>query len=151
MQNEVLVEGAKVDQKIFISSRYNASATLSLADGTSQVYNITPTKSEKIPIPMYYMNSSPGEVIRKNILIKSDKSISVTGYSSQLMSSDMFAVIPTSRWGYEYQAITMGIDHYSTTDNPSNDPVLGAPRSGEFMIIANEDNTVVKFTPKKKH
>lgn len=149
MQNEVLVEGAKVDQKIFISSRYNASATLSLADGTSQVYNITPTKSEKIPIPMYYMNSSPGEVIKKNILIKSDKSISVTGYSSQLMSSDMFAVIPTSRWGYEYQAITMGIDHYSTTDNPSNDPVLAAPRSGEFMIIANEDNTVVKFTPKK--
>ncbi len=149
MQNEVLVEGAKVDQKIFISSRYNASATLSLADGTSQVYNITPTKSEKIPIPMYYMNSSPGEVIRKNIIIKSDKSISVTGYSSQLMSSDMFAVIPTSRWGYEYQAITMGIDHYSTTDNPSNDPVLAAPRSGEFMIIANEDNTVVKFTPKK--
>lgn len=149
MQNEILA-GVNVDQKILISSRYNTSATVSYPDSTFEVYTISPLNSKSIPVPMSFMNASPGQEFRKNIIINSSRNISVYAYSSQYMSSDMFAVIPTSRWGYEYQAITKGIDHYATTDNPTTDPKLGAPRSGEFLIIANEDNTLVKFTPRKE-
>lgn len=157
MQNEVtrLNPNRAVDQKIIISSRFNASATITTYDVSNNrlsenIYNITPTNSRKIVIPEYFMCNQEGEVVKKNILIRSNRDISVVCYSSQYTTSDMYSAIPVSRWGTEYQAITHGVDHYDSQDAIYKTEFTGLPRSGQFLIMANEDNTEIKFTPRAK-
>ena len=114
MQNEIT---GNVDQKLIISSRYNTSVTITTYPNSTNVYQVKPNQSKRIVIPDGFMIEEEALIEKKNIEIKSDKFISIVGYSSQHMSSDMFAVIPTSKWGTEYQAITMGNDHYDVTTN----------------------------------
>jgi hypothetical protein len=154
MQNEVrrLNDRIEVDQKIIISSRFNTSATLTYYDNNNiernNVYTISPTSSRRIVIPEYYMCNEEGQVRNKNIQIKSTRDISVVCYSSQYTTSDMYSAIPVSRWGNEYQAITHGIDHYDVENYINRTEFVMQPRSGQFLIMANEDNTTVRFTPR---
>lgn len=147
MQNEIW---GQVDQKLLISSRYNTSVTITTYPNSVKVYDVKPNQSKRIVIPMGFMIEDEALIEKKNIEIKSDRFINVVAYSSQYMSSEMFTVIPVSKWGNEYQAITLGNDHYDVTNNPYKDDYQTLPRSGEFLILANEDNTTITFTPRAR-
>lgn len=84
------------------------------------------------------------------IEILSDEPITVTAYSSQWKTSDSYAALPVSRWGNEYVVMSYPNDQYNPYPGlPYEDSLrLVYPRSSEFMIIANEDNTIVEFVPK---
>lgn len=146
MQNEIY---GYVNQTLLLSSRYNTSVTITFPDEIKE-YIVSPNNSKKVNVSMDYMVYKEGLVTNKNIDIKSDKFISVVGYSSQKTSSDMFTAIPTSKWGTEYQAITMGNDFYHDVITSPFYEERTAPRTGEFLILANDDNTTITFTPRAR-
>jgi hypothetical protein len=79
--------------------------------------------------------------------VMSNAPIVVYAYNSAETSSDSYSAIPISNLGTEYYTINRANDHYSSDPSDPDDPNF-AIRSGEFMIMAVHDNTVVTITPK---
>ncbi len=82
----------------------------------------------------------------KAIEIESDQPITVTGMSSQSLSTDGFSAIPVAKWGREYVVHSWPNDIYMHDDDPQGK----IPRSSEFMVIAAENNTVIEFAPRSR-
>lgn len=82
----------------------------------------------------------------KAIEIESDQPITVTGMSSQSLSTDGFSAIPVAKWGREYVIHSWPNDIYMHDDDPQGK----IPRSSEFMVIAAENNTVIEFAPRSR-
>lgn len=98
------------------------------------------------PLPQVEMFDS--ETIQsKAIEIESDQPITVSGLSSQTLSTDGYSAIPVSKWGREYVIHSWPNDIYM---HDTSDPISQIPRSSQFMVIASENNTVIEFTPRSR-
>ncbi len=84
------------------------------------------------------------------IEVLSDLPITVTAFNSQPQTTDSYAAIPVNRWGKRYVVLSQANDQYHTY--PLMSPIDSAralkPRSSEFLMIADEDGTVINFRPR---
>jgi len=79
----------------------------------------------------------------RGIHLVAQDSVSVYAVSWDKYSSDISNIYPTNALGNNYQA--MCYQPYIDPDNPGT----GGGRNSEFLIVATENNTVVKITPSK--
>ena len=84
--------------------------------------------------------------LMRAIELESDQPITVSGMSSQSLSTDGYSAIPVAKWGREYVVHSWPNDIYMHDDDPQGK----IPRSSEFMVIASENNTAIEFTPRSR-
>lgn len=77
----------------------------------------------------------------KGIEIRSDRPITVQCLSSIKLTSEAYLAMPVLHWGKEYAVVSMPNTTWSF------DPLV---RTGEFLIIGAEDNTLVTYTTTAK-
>ncbi len=115
---------------------------------TGDVYAIKGDSILTIDIPsndVYVIESKDSEVPRYTIIeITSDRKVAVSAMSSFYLSSDAYCVLPVPNWGKEYVIMAYANDEYERSDVR----VDTMPRTGEFLIMAAEDSTLVQFTPR---
>jgi|GEM_PF-3062246 len=77
--------------------------------------------------------------------IKAENPLSVYCYNAfYQMSSDVFTAVPSKYWGNEYFTVNSGNDYYVSDVKGGNVNEVDV-RRGEFLVIANEDNTNISF------
>lgn len=136
------------DLKLYITSRTGANV-----DYTEGKVTIPPNGSVVIDLPKTYENVDSETLTIKTINITSDNPILVSCYNSRYTTSDIYSALPVNSLGNEYYAVTMPDDFYYMGQNQtfadllSRNPDEAAPRSGEFLVIATENNTSVEITP----
>ena len=123
---------------------------------------LEPNKIEEVVIENDIEVRSPGIAKNKQIDISSKHPITCWVYSSKNQSSDSYVAIPVSRWGKTHRIISMPNDVYNgkkrqIADNAidSNGVIINntkyqenlTPRTGEFLVIADLDSTIVTFIP----
>lgn len=151
MQNELnRIQSMPVQLKLFFAATKPANVKIKFPDG-SELQNFVPANGVSIRNISEFYESSNSEVIeRKGIEVISDEEIMVYGYCSQYTTSDIYTAIPISALGNEYRTVNMPNDFYSPKQGESIDdidPSNTRSRPGEFLVIANEDNTIVDITP----
>lgn len=146
MQNEIYLAPGGVALNLFISSHKNATVSIASPYGTARTTIKIPADSV-IQFPLYFPSI---EMIRSEIALRqaveiiSDEPITVSGLSSQSLTTDGYSAIPVHKWGLEYIVHSWPNDIYMTP-HPIDAKV---PRTSEFMIIASEDQTTIEFAPK---
>jgi len=151
MQNELnRIQSMPVQLKLFFASIKPANVKIKFSDG-SELQNFVPANGVSIrDISDYYESSNSEVVERKGIEIISDEAIMVYGYCSQYTTSDIYTAIPISALGNEYRTVNMPNDFYAPKKDKKADSINPSDnriRPGEFLVIANEDNTIVDITP----
>lgn len=135
---------------IYISSKYDTEVTITEPQANKK-YTINLKKDEIAPINVArgYEHLISEQVYQKMLIeITSKFPISCVAKSASPQSSDQFSIIPTRNWGKEHYAVTMPNDFYY--EPPNTDPTVvemeKTSRLGEFLILADEDNTNVEIT-----
>lgn len=94
--------------------------------------------------------ATESEVPRYNLIeITSDQKINVSAISSYYLSTDGYSALPVPNWGKEYVIMSMGNDQYIPRFSANGNIVTDTtPRSGEFLVMASQDSTLVQFRPR---
>jgi hypothetical protein len=151
MQNELLdYPDNTLTQKLYITSKVLTAVSIFMSYYQPQYFILEPDSVLVLDVdPSLQMKYS--EVpLAQAIEIISDLPITVSGFSSRRTTSDSYLALPVSSWGTEYVVLSYPNDRYDwddRTDSLSNEYRI-KPRSSEFMVIASEDNTIIKFKPK---
>ena len=147
MQNEIAIQAhtSSAHFSIFISPIQNDTVTVILPNSAPQELILYARQIHEIKVPPDLEVTEVGIHNDKTIEIRSKHPITCWAFSSKLQSSDSYAAFPTNTWGNEYRIISMPNDMYKEGSILSTVPTV--PRSGEFLIIATLDNTVVTYTP----
>ncbi|MGA1435654.1 MAG: IgGFc-binding protein, partial [Candidatus Kapaibacteriota bacterium] len=148
MQNEIMILPGGIRLSITISTiRPTTIRIASPISRPSQFYQIPGDTVIELTFPYGDVEMFDSErAMLKAIEIESDQPITVSGMSSQSLSTDGFSAIPVSKWGREYVIHSWPNDIYIHDDDPQGK----IPRSSQFMVIAAEDNTVIEFTPRSR-
>ena len=157
MQNEVRTMNATPKSfKIYITSNKLANVNIILPNGNIYTTVVVPKSYSVYNVDAIFEVTASEQIERKAIEITSDVPISVNCYSSQYQTSDIFAAIPVSQLGLDYYAVSMPSDYYAQENLDSYNALYNSqiadkfqilPRSGEFLIIGTQDNTIVRITP----
>lgn len=146
MQNELITESGDTDK------------------GLIQIIGISTTELSKVEVENYLTNELRTYIIPKDsvlwvqvprnnenfdsevgrmkgIEIRSDRPVTVSCLSSLKFSSDAYLAMPTIHWGREYVVVSMPNTTWA------HDEFV---RTGEFLIIGGEDNTLVTYTTTAK-
>jgi hypothetical protein len=148
MQNELIVLPGGIRLTVHISTiRPTTVRIAGPITGPSQYLQLAGDTVVELRFPADKLEMFESEKIQsRSIEIESDQPISVSGISSQSLSTDGYSAIPVSKWGREYVIHSWPNDIYMHDDEPQGK----IPRSSEFMIIASEDNTVIEFAPRSR-
>lgn len=148
MQNELIVLPGGIRLTVHISTiRPTTVRIAGPITGPSQYLQLAGDTVVELTFPYDKLEMYESEKIQsKSIEIESDQPISVSGISSQSLSTDGYSAIPVSKWGREYVIHSWPNDIYMHDDDPQGK----IPRSSEFLIIASEDNTVIEFAPRSR-
>lgn len=133
---------------IYISSKYNTEVTITEPQ-SSKTYSVNLKKDSVINISVQSgYEHIQSEFIQRNMLIEisSTYPISCVAKSSIPQSGDTYSIIPTRNWGLEHYAVSMPNDYY-IKDSTGNSEIYydRIPRLGEFLVLANDDNTNVEI------
>lgn len=135
---------------IYISSKYDTDVTVTEPQA-NKTYTFKLKKDDIAPIKVArgYEHLVSEQIYQKMLIeISSKFPISCVAKSASPQSSDQFSIIPTRNWGTEHYAVTMPNDFYY--EPPDTDPTIvqmeKTPRLGEFLILADENNTNVEIT-----
>lgn len=134
--------GAEHITEITITSRLGANVRIAYGTTDTQLATlvIPPNGSKSVPVNFMMLEASGSETVEdKGIHITSDNSVNVYALNYRTQSSDVAVIYPTESLGNEYFAMCYS-PRYTTAGNESN---------SEFLIVASENNTVVKITPKR--
>lgn len=146
MENEVKVSTAPVVLRIFLASEFKASVVVDYPDGSRMRYTIMPDDVQTVDVLAQWMSTNSEQIERKSIRITSDVPIVVYTMNSRVKSTDTYTAIPVKHFGTEYMVVTRGVDRYRI-DRTRPDPTIDtSSRQGEFLIVANNDNTTVTYT-----
>lgn len=146
MENEVKVSTAPVVLRIFLASEFKANVAVDYPDGSRMRYTIMPDDVQTVDVLAQWMSTNSEQIERKSIRITSDVPIVVYTMNSRVKSTDTYTAIPVKHFGTEYMVVTRGVDRYRI-DRTRPDPTIDtSSRQGEFLIVANNDNTTVTYT-----
>ncbi|MBU3742378.1 MAG: hypothetical protein FGM24_08855, partial [Candidatus Kapabacteria bacterium] len=146
MENEVRVSQAPVVLQIFLASEFTANVVVDYPDGARSRYTISPDNVQVVDVPSQWMSTNSEQTERKAIRITSNVPIVAYALNSRVKSTDTYTAIPVKHFGTDYMVVSRGVDRYRI-DRTRPDPTLDTTsRQGEFLIVANEDNTTVTYT-----
>ena len=148
MQNEILIVGSGLRLSITISTYKPTNIRIAAPINKPSIFLQLPADTV-IELVFSYSNVEMFEseiAMYKSIEIEADQPITVSGLSSQDLSTDGYSALPVSKWGLEYVVHSWPNDTYKH----DTDPTGIIPRSSEFMIIASVDNTTIAFTPRAR-
>ena len=150
MENEIVIQDF-LDLSIYITVSDDANITVFHRGAMSLRYEYTVQKDSVLKVEVPAVNEVRDSEIILNSLteITSDVPVTVYAFSSQITTSDSYAVLPVSRWGTEYLTVNMPNDQYYIEGavEPEDSLYFHYPRSGEFMVMAAYDSTVVEIIP----
>jgi hypothetical protein len=133
---------------ISVASRFATHVSVILPAGNAFQFDLKPYELRSLEVDPDLECTGEG-VFHKGIEIRSDKPVSVYCYSSRPLTSDGYLALPVEAWGRDYITANYPVDSY--TPVPLSDTLCSVtPRSGEFAIIASEDNTQVAVYPKTR-
>ncbi len=164
MQNEIDRIGIAqtTTLMIFVSSASNDTITIDIPQQPTIKRIIKPDEIIEIQIPDYCEIRKAGISNDKVVTVKSNTPITCWAYSSKNQSSDSYIAMPVGRWGSEYRIISMPNDLYNGRKRQLADGAVDSngivisdtkykenmtPRSGEFLVMSNYDNTMLTYTP----
>jgi len=144
MQNEVYYDTEIKDlhQIISISTTQRTNVKVeNYLTGIVNTYNLPADTVLWIRTPIQNENFDSEVGRMKGIEVTADQPILVYCLSSSTYTSDAYSAIPTLHWGREYMVVSMpnttwGYDEFV--------------RTGEFLLIGSEDNTLVTYIPNAK-
>ncbi len=151
MQNENYIQtNTGLLLQLFITSKYETLVTVNQPYHPSQQYLLkqdsvlTVYIDEKLEM---YRSEVP---LDNAVEVLSDLPVTITAYSSQWKTTDSYAAIPVEKWGTRYVVLSQPNDQYHPPPDipPLDSARLAYPRSSEFLVIANEDTTVITFRPR---
>jgi len=126
--------------EITVSSRKGADFTVTYGPGETPIggnYTVAANLSETVRIDYNNLEASGSETIEnKGIHLHATDSVNVYALNYRTQSSDVAVIYPTESLGKEYFAMCY-------TPHPTNT----IESNTEFLIVASEDNTIVKITP----
>lgn len=124
--------------RVHIVSTTATSGTVSIPlNGWSQAFSVGANSSTMIVVPAIAENTGSGTIANKGVLIQSNDSINVFISSFQNFTHDLSQVLPETSIGDTYR-----VDAYHGIPNFNN------LHKSEFLIVATQDGTQVKITPK---
>lgn len=135
------------ETKIIVTAR--EATTFTVAIGKSEnIYNgtfsVDANSSTEVVIPWQQVEVIGSEQVQdKGIHLVSQKPVNVYALNWDPYSADASVIYPVEALGTEYFAMC----YYPNID-PRN-PETGSGRNSEFLIVAVEDQTIVKITPSK--
>lgn len=135
----------QLEQKIFISSNYNAKVQVKFGINNPIEYSVSQNDVLSIEVPRGFENFESEELQNKLVELTSDFPIAVYAYSSIPRSSDSYAAIPISNWGTEYIAVSLPNDQYNKVTLDSLRDYT--PRSSQLLIMSAYDDTKVTIIP----
>ncbi len=91
-------------------------------------------------IPRTFVESVVGEPDSRGIVVSADVPVTVTSYQRTPSTLESIQHVPVRSWGTDYVTASIYQDQFGTTPRFVNS-------SGVIVIIAAEDNTVVRITP----
>lgn len=148
MENETYIQSSGIRLRLNIATAYNANVTIKIPGNSPIPYYIAANSAQTVVIPSN-MEVRTSEKVSNNVVeVTSDVPISVYAMNSQYTTSDSYAVVPTANWGNDYTIMSMPNDAYAPLVVDSLPPE--EIRQSEFLIIAQLDGTVIKFTPTAK-
>ena len=126
--------------EITVTSRFGADFSLKFGPNEIPIgisYSVGANSSQSVRIPYDLLESMGSETVEnKGIHLVSTNPVNVYALNFRTQSSDVAVIYPTESLGKEYFAMCY-YPRY-TSGNESN---------SEFLIVASEDNTIVKITP----
>lgn len=144
MQNELKGTDPYVDLRLYISSRFDANVVLRGPSFPPTSITVKANTVCEVPIGSYFEVNTPHLATGRGIFVESDVPIVVYGFTSLLTTTETFTAIPINQLGMDYRVVCRGADYYSRIrDMPAT-----SPRSGEFMVIAVEDDTPITYVPR---
>ncbi|MFA6571643.1 MAG: IgGFc-binding protein, partial [Bacteroidota bacterium] len=149
MQNEIYRVDGGIVLQIYITSRYPGKVNLNYSGYLIQNYDVVPKQVLRIDVPEWMEVRTSEALMRRTVEIKANVPIVVYTFNSQQTTSDGYTAIPVSQWGKQFVTITQPNDQYKNyIDTPDGaDPQDSMSRSGEFMIMAAYDSTLVNYKP----
>jgi hypothetical protein len=152
MQNEINSEGklASLILSFSITSPYdnNEITVIDNYNRTQELYTLNRGETELINANNNLEATEASRVRSKSIRVVSKFPVLVYCYNHLTQSMDSYAVLPLDQWGNEYAAFSMPIDSYENLippDDPDPNPFYSINRHGQVLIIANENQTVVRY------
>lgn len=146
MQNENFIQSSGIRLRLMIASALPANVRISVPGISPALYFIEPNTVLNLTIPITMEIRESERILQRAVEISSDAPVSVYAMSSQYTTSDSYAVIPTTNWGFNYTVLSMPNDTYNVGVTDSVPPQ--EIRQSEFMILAAFDNTTVSFLTK---
>lgn len=144
MQNEVYYENEvkNLHQIISISTTQRTNVKVeNYLTGNITTYILPKDTVVWVRVPILNENFDTEVGRMKGIEVTADQPILVYCLSSSEYTSDAYSAIPTLHWGREYLAVCM----------PNTTWVYDEfVRTGEFLLIGSEDNTLVTYVPNAK-
>lgn len=132
--------------QIVITSRTNAQVTLT-SPGQLDVpaferrVDVEPGRAMRVAVPTGYMSTKAGERVRNAITVRATAPIDVYTTMAWNGGGELARHLPVTAWGTEYRTFNLYQDRYGTI------AVGQKYRPGQILIIAQQDNTTVTYTP----
>ncbi|MBL7968094.1 MAG: PKD domain-containing protein [Prolixibacteraceae bacterium] len=126
--------------EVTVTSRVGANVKVTYGPTEIPIgsYIIPANQSVIVPISYSLLEASGSETTEnKGIHLTSDNPVNVYALNYRTQSSDVAVIYPTESLGTEYFAMCYS-PRFTSAGNESN---------SEFLIVASEDNTIVKITP----
>jgi len=133
--------GASHYTEVTVTSRIGATFKVTYGPGETLIGNYTvPANTSVIVRIDYNLLEAQGSETTENkgIHLVADNPVNVYALNYRTRSSDVAVIYPTESLGQEYFAMCYSPRY--TTGNESN---------SEFLVVASEDNTLVKITPSR--
>ncbi len=150
MKNEIYTAvSSNLQLRMYIATKRPTNVRVTMPWGTYKTYALKGDSVLTVALDPTLEMSLSEVPQRAAVELASDEPIAVYAFSSISLSSDAYAVLPTTAWGTEYFALCMSNDQYnpSVLDQAPDSLRNKMPRLGEFMVIASEDSTTVYYEP----
>jgi hypothetical protein len=130
-----------ISSRVKTTVRVQTPASINDATRIDKTYSVDANKTLRIPIPIAYMNQESETRKGYGIVVTSIAPISVSTYQAWMGNGEIASHLPVEAWGKSYYSMNMYQDRYGTE---------GAGykyRPSQILVIADNDNTVVSYTP----
>lgn len=131
--------------EIFITARNTTNVRIYNNKGTQMGSSILVEGGSFTTVPLYLdlmEHKTSGKIEDKGIYVESDDPISVVFYVGFSWTGEAYRCIPNDWLGTEYFTLNLYNDFCKLSDGTFGD------FPNQILIIANEDNTTVEYTPK---
>lgn len=145
MENEITIQPSGLRLRLLIATAYPNRVTIRYPDGSEHTFTLRARETLPLLLPDSLEVRQSERPLRRAVEIESELPISVFAMSSQFTTSDSYTVLPVELWGTEYVVVSLSNDTYGDGLGTPVDPA--EIRQSEFMIIANDNGTVIEFQP----